>query len=227
MLVGNGPTRGAGALAQARSVAVLKNRDVAGQRQLRSAPARGCIPEGLDVAVLQGIAEPVDHPDQADVALVRIAAPFEPRDDLFLESYFHQGSLELRPGLVHRLRTLTDSVPVVLDVALDRPAILTPLVEALAGLTVTFGVSDESWLAALTGRVPPEGRLPVELPRSMEAVRGSAPRPAGRHGRPALHTRHRPRHRAVTPGELITRHRQQVTGSASIDIRSPARIPPI
>ncbi|WP_247200764.1 hypothetical protein [Streptomyces scabiei] len=62
-----------------------------------------------------------------------------------------------------------------MDVALDRPAILTPLVDALAGLTVTFGVSDDALLTALTGRIAPEGKLPVELPRSMQAVRESAP----------------------------------------------------
>ena len=106
---------------------------------------------------------------------MRIAAPFEPRDDLFLESYFHQGSLELPPGLVHRLRMIAQQTPLVVDVALDRPAILTPLIDALVGLTVTFGVSDDALLAALTGRIAPRGRLPVELPRSMQAVRASAP----------------------------------------------------
>jgi beta-glucosidase len=59
------------------------------------------------------------------------------------------------------------------DVALDRAAVLTPLDEIAAVLTVTFGVSDAALLDALTGRITPRGRLPFQLPRSMEAVAAS------------------------------------------------------
>ena len=72
-------------------------------------------------------AMPVDRPEDADVALVRLLAPFEPRSDLFLESWFHQGSLDFPPGLVARLARIAAQCPLVLDVALDRPAVLTPL----------------------------------------------------------------------------------------------------
>ncbi|MGO3505902.1 MAG: glycoside hydrolase family 3 protein, partial [Brachybacterium tyrofermentans] len=41
-------------------------------------------------------------------------------------------------------------------------------------LTGSFGVSAAAWADAITGVVPARGRLPIELPRSMEAVR-SAP----------------------------------------------------
>jgi beta-glucosidase len=34
-----------------------------------------------------------------------------------------------------------------------------------------FGVSDEALLDVITGRAKPEGRLPFELPSSMDAVR--------------------------------------------------------
>lgn len=131
--------------------------------------------EGIEPEPLARAVTPAATPQEADLAIVRINAPFEPRDDLFLESYFHQGSLELPPGLVYRLRMIAQQTPLIVDVALDRPAILTPLMDALAGLTVTFGVSDDALLSALTGHIAPQGRLPVELPRSMEAVRESPP----------------------------------------------------
>lgn len=175
MVVGSAATRRAGLEAQSRSVTVLKNAVVDGVPALPLEKGAKVYAEGVDPAVLAGFAVPVASPSEADFAIVRIEAPFEPRDDLFLEDYFHQGSLELRPGLVHRLRAIARTVPLVVDVAMDRPAILTPLVDALAGLTATFGVSDEALLAALTGATAPEGRLPVELPRSMRAVRESAP----------------------------------------------------
>ncbi|RIJ57425.1 glycoside hydrolase family 3 protein, partial [Clavibacter lycopersici] len=40
-------------------------------------------------------------------------------------------------------------------------------------LAVDYGSSDAAVLAALTGRIAPEARLPVEIPRSMDAVRAS------------------------------------------------------
>jgi beta-glucosidase len=174
-VVGSAATRRAGLEAQSRSVTILKNAAVDGDPVLPLRKGAKVYAEGVDPGVLAGYAVPVATPLEADFAIVRIEAPFEPRDDLFLEDYFHQGSLELRPGLVHRLRAIAKAVPLVVDVAMDRPAVLTALVDTLAGLTATFGVSDEALLAALTGAVAPEGRLPVELPRSMQAVRESAP----------------------------------------------------
>ena len=174
-VVGNAETRQAGLEAQARSVTVLKNAVVHGAPLLPVSGGARVYAEGIEPEALARAVTPAATPQEADLAIVRIAAPFEPRDDLFLESYFHQGSLELPPGLVHRLRMIAQQTPLIVDVAMDRPAILTPLIDALAGLTVTFGVSDDALFAVLTGRIAPRGRLPVELPRSMQAVRESAP----------------------------------------------------
>ena len=49
-----------------------------------------------EVVARHGI--PVDRPEDADVALVRLMAPFEPRSDLFLESWFHAGLARLPAG---------------------------------------------------------------------------------------------------------------------------------
>ncbi|MDX3387173.1 glycoside hydrolase family 3 N-terminal domain-containing protein [Streptomyces niveiscabiei] len=152
--------------AQSRSVTVLKNSVVHGAPPLPLDRNARVYAEGVDRDAFARAVTPAATPQEADLAIVRIDAPFESRGDLFLESYFHQGSLELPPGLVHRLRMIAQQAPLIVDVALDRPAILTPLVDALAGLTVTFGVSDDALLDALTGRIAPRGRLPVELPRS-------------------------------------------------------------
>jgi beta-glucosidase len=45
----------------------------------------------------------------------------------------------------------------------------------VSGLVGDFGASDAALMDALTGRLAPRGRLPVELPRSMDAVRASRP----------------------------------------------------
>lgn len=134
--------------------------------------------QGLDAAALPAgwtEAEPAD----ADIAIVRLAAPFEPRDHYFLESGMEQGSLDFDPAIVEELRTLAALTPLVVAVTLSRPAILTPIAEFATALVGDFGASDHALVDALTGVVLPEGRLPFELPRSMQAVVDSHPDVAG------------------------------------------------
>lgn len=152
--------------AQAESVTVLRNAGVLPLREgLR------VYVEGVPAEALADRFVVVPRPQEADVALVRLQAPFEPRDDLFLESWFHQGHLDFQPGVAVRLRRIAAHCPLILDVTLDRPAILTPLLDVVTALTVSFGTSPAAWLDALTGRLPPRGRLPFDLPRSMAQVR--------------------------------------------------------
>ena len=129
--------------------------------------------EGLPDEVIATLGEQVPHPSQVDLALLRIGAPFQPRDDLFLEAWFHQGDLEHPPGLAHRLQRIRAACPLILDVDLDRAAVLTGIVEHCDALTGSFGVSGAAWVDALIGRIPARGRLPIDLPRSMEAVRAA------------------------------------------------------
>lgn len=113
--------------------------------------------------------EVVDDPGRADVALLRLEAPYERRGPGF-ESFFHAGSLEFPPPVLDAVRDLAARVPTVAVVHLDRPAVLMPLAEAGLTLVVDFGASTEALLDALTGAVPAQGRLAFDLPRSMVAV---------------------------------------------------------
>ncbi|HYN65274.1 MAG TPA: glycoside hydrolase family 3 N-terminal domain-containing protein [Ornithinibacter sp.] len=169
--VGRRDFRDAGHRAQAASVTVLTNGVPEGPVLLPLHAGLRIYAEnvGGDTIARHGI--PVDRPEDADVALVRLTAPFDPRSDLFLESWFHQGSLDFPPGLVARLRRVADACPLVVDVALDRPAVLTPLLPFTAALVGSYGTGDDALLEALTGAIPPRGRLPFDLPRSMEQVR--------------------------------------------------------
>ena len=64
--------------------------------------------------------------------------------------------------------------PLVVDVVLDRPAVLTPLLPVADAVVASYGTSDDALLEALTGAIPPRGRLPFDLPRSMDQVRAHA-----------------------------------------------------
>ena len=175
-IVGAAEFRDAGHRAQAQSVTVLRNGTLSdGAAALPMAAGRRLHVIGIDPTVAALYGTVVDDPADADLAVIRVQAPFEPRDHYFLEAMFHQGSLDFPAETVERIRKVAADVPVVLDVGLDRAAILTPLDGLVTALTATYGASDAALLDALTGRIAPAGRLPFELPRSMDAVRASRP----------------------------------------------------
>ena len=113
-------------------------------------------------------------PEEADIAIIRLQAPFEPRTG-GVAPYFRAGSLEFPEHDVSRLRELAGRIPVIVDVYLDRPALLAPVAELAAALIVDYGASDDAILDVLFGVAAPEGRLPFDLPRSQEAVVAQLP----------------------------------------------------
>ncbi|HEX7306512.1 glycoside hydrolase family 3 protein [Lentzea sp.] len=165
-VVGRQDFRDEGHAAQARSVTVLQ----AGVPLPLTAGLKLYV-ENFSPEVAGRLGTVVATPEEADVALVRLMAPFDPRADLFLESWFHQGSLEFQPGLAARLARIAAVCPLVVDVTLDRAAVLTPLLDVASTLMVSYGTTDEALADAVSGVIPPQGRLPFDLPRSMEQVR--------------------------------------------------------
>ncbi len=171
LTVGRADFREAGYAAQARSVTVLQDGGADGAGVLPLARGQRVYAENVSDEAVAAIGTRVERPEDAEVAIVRLAAPFEPRSDLFLESWFHQGSLDFPPGLVARLARVAQHCPLVLDVVLDRPAVLTPLLPLATAVVGSYGSSDAALLDALTCTIAPQGRLPFDLPRSMEQVR--------------------------------------------------------
>jgi beta-glucosidase len=115
----------------------------------------------------------VATPEQADLAIIRAAAPFEvlhPRHIFGLLA--HEGGLAYADGNpdYEAIKRASARVPTIVTVNLERPAILTNVVDKAGAVLANFGVSDEALFDVLTGKARPEGRLPVELPSSMAAV---------------------------------------------------------
>jgi beta-glucosidase len=69
------------------------------------------------------------------------------------------------------IRAIMKKKPTVVALHLDQPLVIPELASEAAALVVTFGVSDEALFDVLTGKFAPTGRMPFELPLSMEAVR--------------------------------------------------------
>ena len=84
----------------------------------------------------------------------------------------HEGNLAFHDGMRHfdEAMRLATQLPTVVTVYLDRPAILTPLKGKARALLANFGVSDAALLDVLAGRAKPQGKLPFDLPASMDAV---------------------------------------------------------
>lgn len=78
--------------------------------------------------------------------------------------------MDFPPGLPVRLGKSAAHCPLAVDVLLVRPAVLTPLLRSPV-LTATLGRSVEAFVDALTGMIAPRGRLPSDLPRSMDDLR--------------------------------------------------------
>lgn len=168
-IVGRAEFRAAGEDAQRASITVLAN-----DGALPFARGRKLYVEGIDVEVAASFGEVVATPGEADLAIIRLQAPFEERETMF-ENFFHAGSLAFSDEVVAHVRAVAAAVPTVVDVLADRPAILTPIVEIAAAMTVNWGASGAALLDVLSGAFPAQGRLPFDLPRSMAAVEASRP----------------------------------------------------
>jgi beta-glucosidase len=88
-------------------------------------------------------------------------------------AFFHAGSLEFEPDELGRILAITERIPSIVDIYLDRPAVVSTLAEHCATLLATYAVRDDALLDVLTGRAEPGGRLPFDLPRSTAAVAAS------------------------------------------------------
>lgn len=128
--------------------------------------------EGLEPSSFDGFATVVDDLHEADAAVIRISAPdYSDPARHFLGS-MHKGSLEFAAAERDRIVTIAEQTPMILDIYLDRPAVLTDVM-APASVIASFGTDDRPFVEVLFGRVKPEGKLPFDLPRSMEAVESS------------------------------------------------------
>ena len=83
---------------------------------------------------------------------------------------FHGGSLEFSPEETARILAICEVVPTVIDIYLERPAVLGPLAAAAAAIVANYGIQEGPLLEVLFGEVAPEGNLPFDLPASMDAV---------------------------------------------------------
>ncbi|MBI1765907.1 MAG: glycoside hydrolase family 3 C-terminal domain-containing protein [Acidobacteria bacterium] len=69
------------------------------------------------------------------------------------------------------VRALMQKKPTIIVMQFDSPYVIPELANESAALLATFGVTDEALFDVLMGKFNPTGKLPFELPSSMDAVR--------------------------------------------------------
>jgi beta-glucosidase len=170
-IVGNADFRAAGERAQRKAIVLLKNGETSLAHVLPVQGKPKIYVENISLDVASAYGQVVAKVEEADLALLRLQAPYEPRNKLFLEQFFHAGDLDFKEPEKSRILNILSKVPTVVDIYLDRPAVIPEIAAHSAGLLANFGASDAAVLDVIFGRFSPTGRLPFELPSSMEAVR--------------------------------------------------------
>lgn len=158
----------AGEASQKRAMTLLKNEG-------RLLPLKGqpkIFVKDIDASTAAQYGEVVDTPEAADFAILRLQTPWVPVEtDNFMAKSFHHGDLDFKGEAKAEILKLLNTVPTIVVIYLDRPAVIPEIAAAARALLADYGASDTSVLDVIFGKAQPEGKLPFELPSSMEAVR--------------------------------------------------------
>lgn len=167
--VGQPAFKAAGEAAQRRAFTLLKN----GQHTLPLQTGKWKIYVGnIDKQVAAQYGTVVDKPGDADFAIIRINTPWYPvNSPIPMAQGFHHGDLDFKGREKDSILQIISKVPTIVDIYLDRPAVIPEINAQARALLADFGASDAALLDIVFGKAKPGGHLPVELPSSMEAVR--------------------------------------------------------
>ncbi len=167
--VGKPEWKKAGEDAQRRAITLLKN----DSKVLPLAVGKLKIyVRNVDPKVAELYGTVVSKPEEADFAILRLNTPWVPVDTKnFMARMFHHGDLDFKGKEKDSILQLLNTVPTIVDIYIDRPAVIPEISAGAKGLLANFGASDAAVFDVIFGKVKPGGKLPLELPSSMEAVR--------------------------------------------------------
>ncbi len=157
----------AGEKAQQNSLILLKNGKENGILPLKKGVKVYC--ENISDNIKK-YATVVNSPQEADIAIIRRAAPHIKQYRYLYEGLFKQGRLDFDAKEEQKLIEVMKAVPTIFDIGLDRPAVIENLVNHSEAVTGHFGCEEEVFLAMIFGEFAPTGKLPFSLPKNMEDV---------------------------------------------------------
>ncbi len=163
----------AGEDAQRRAMVLLKNTATPKGNTLPLTINKLKIYAGnMDPKVVALYGTVVSKPSDADMAILRVNTPWVPVDTKnFMAKMFHHGDLDFKPKERDSILQIMNTVPSIVAINLDRPAVFPEINAKAKAVLADFGASDAAVLDVIFGKYKPGGKLPFELPSSMEAVR--------------------------------------------------------
>ena len=168
-IVGNPQFVKSGQESQRRAITLLKNDNK--RLPLKQGQVKIYV-RNVDPKVASQYGTVVDKPEDADIAILRLNTPFYPVESpIMMARMFHHGDLDFKGTQRDSILQLLNTVPTIVDIYLDRPAVIPEISAKAKGLLADFGASDAAVLDVIFGKYKPGGHLPIELPSSMESVR--------------------------------------------------------
>ena len=163
----------AGIEAQRRSIVLLENDGVLPLKQETK-----IFVDGLDKNIATEFGKLVGNIEDADIVIMYIHTVFNGNQesglnrafDNFLSTLFPNGDLNFNDEILSKVRNYSAEKDLIVVVDLNRPAILASIKDNVSGLIGTFGVEDRVIFEGLFGEFNPSGKLPFDIPSSMESV---------------------------------------------------------
>ncbi len=170
--IGRPEFKAAGELAQRRSMVLLKNETINNIPVLPLKKNINIYVENIDPEAASLYGTVVKKREEADFAIIRLTTPTQHLEGSgILGRLFGSGDLDFKDKEKSEILDLLNSVPTIVDINLNRPAVIPEISAACKGLIADFGSNDKALLDIIFGDFNPQGKLPFELPSSMEAVR--------------------------------------------------------
>ena len=163
----------AGLDAQRKSLVLLENNGI-----LPLKKENKVFVDGLDKNIAKKFGNVVKKSSDADVIIMYVHTVFNENQesglnrifDNFLSKLFPNGDLRFNRNIINKIKEYSKEKELIVIVDLNRPAILDDIKKSTSSLIGTFGVSDQVIFEGIYGRFNPSGKLPFEIPSSMEAV---------------------------------------------------------
>ncbi len=169
--IGRADFKAAGELAQRKSIVLLKNDTINNKPALPLKKGIKIYLENVDPAIAAAYGTVVENPEEADFAVIRLKTPSQPLKGAgLLGRLFGSGDLDFKGKEKTGILDLLNQVPTIVDIYLGRPAVIPEISAASKGLLANYGSNDKALLDIIFGDFSPAGKLPVEMPSSMNAV---------------------------------------------------------
>lgn len=154
--------------AQRKSLVLLKN----AENMLPLTQNIKVYPKGIDPEALKEHATVVETPEEADVIILKFGTPYTPVENpkFFLERIFHQGRLDFPEKEKKEMLDLINTKPTISILTMNRPAVIPDINAASKALIVDFTCQDGILAELIFGKFKPTGKLPIEIPSSVQAV---------------------------------------------------------